>query len=543
MPGSRAKDRTSDARTSHARTGNARADARTGNARTRSARTAASHSRRRRRSRLRLTLAIALSLLVLVSGGIGWVYFKLTGNIETFSSRGLADNRPPSTAKGQNVLVIGSDARTDGNSSLGGGDKGDIGRSDTAFLLHVYGDGRHAVAVSIPRDTLLDIPPCRLPDGSWTEERTNAMFNSAFSVGQTAKGNPACTQNTVEKLTGLRVDHTIVVDFKGFAKMTEVVGGVKVCLPTDIYQRDLNPNRATRGDLIFKKGVQNLSGVKALDYVRIRHGIGDGSDIGRIKRQQAFVGSLIKQVKSDGLTPTKLLPLANAATRSMTVDSGLGSADKLLGFMMGLKDIDLHNTKFVTIPWRYQGARVAIVEPDASRLWAALRVDRTVDGTDASGKKGTEGKDSAEKTAEPTPSGPSGSTAGPVSGAGIAVAVYNGTTVTGLAARGGRTLMDHGFVVTGTATAATQDYGTTVIEYGPGEEAGAGTTARLFPGAKLRQTAAEGINVILGSSFADDPTAHPTAGTETGGTSSVPSGVADDARSADDDPCSNLSYG
>ncbi|MFF5568193.1 LCP family protein [Streptomyces sp. NPDC012623] len=507
-----------------------RAAARRANARSTASR------RRKKRGKLRLTLAIALSLLVLVSAGAGWLYFKLTGNIETFSANGLSDDRPDATTKGQNVLVIGSDARTSGNSALGGGDKEDVGRSDTAFLLHVYADGKHAVAVSIPRDTLLDIPPCQLPDGSWTKEQTNTMFNSAFSVGQTAKGNPACTQNTIEKLTGLRVDHTIVVDFKGFAKITEVVGGVQVCLPQDIYQRDLNPNRATRGDLIFEKGVQDVSGVKALDYVRIRHGIGDGSDIGRIKRQQAFVGSLIKQVKSDGLTPTKLLPLANAATESMTVDPGLGSADKLLGFMMGLKNIDLHNTKFVTIPWRYQGARVAIVEPDASQLWAALKADRTVDGTDASGKGGK-----AKKTTEPTPSP---TVSEEVSGEGIAVAVYNGTEVTGLAARGGRVLMDHGFTLTGTATASTQDYGATVIEYGPGEDAQAKTTARLFSGAKLQQATAPGINVIVGSAFADDPTAGPAAAEpDPSESASVPSGVADDARSADDDPCSNLSYG
>ncbi|MEW1722345.1 LCP family protein [Streptomyces sp. NPDC093109] len=492
--------------------------------------------RRKKRSRLRLTLAITTSLLVLAASGAGWVYYKLSGNIETFSADGLSDNRPESTAKGQNVLVIGSDARTSGNSALGGGSKDDVGRSDTAFLLHVYADGKHAVAVSVPRDTLLDIPPCKLPDGSWTAEQTNAMFNAAFSVGQTTKGNPACTQNTIEKLTGLRVDHTIVVDFKGFAKMTEVVGGVEVCLPQDLYQRDLNPNRATKGDLIFKQGVQKVSGAKALDYVRIRHGIGDGSDIGRIKRQQAFVGSLIKQVKSDGLTPTKLLPLATAATESMTVDAELGTADKLISFMMGLKSIDLHNTKFITIPWRYQGARVAIVEPDATQLWAALKADRTVDGTDASGK----GKKS-KKSAEPSPSA---TTSEAVSGEGIAVAVYNGTTVTGLAARGGRVLMDHGFTLTGTATAATQDYGATIIEYGPGEDAKARTTARLFPGAKLQQATAPGINVILGTTFANDPTAGPVAASpDSTEDASVPSAVADDARSADDDPCSNLSYG
>ncbi|MFD3573774.1 LCP family protein [Streptomyces sp. NPDC058644] len=491
---------------------------------------AAVRGRRRKRGRVRLTLGIVLSLLVLVAAGAGWVYVRLSGNIDTFAADGVSGDRPDAdTSKGENVLVIGSDARTAGNSALGGGDKNDIGRSDTAFLLHVYADHRHAVAVSIPRDTLVDLPPCKLPDGSWTKTRPNTMFNAAYSVGETAKGNPACTQNTVEHLTGLRVDHTVVVDFKGFAELTDVVGGVEVCLPQDVYQRDLNPHRATRGARLFAKGEQEVSGQKALDYVRIRHGIGDGSDIGRIKRQQAFVASLLKKVKSDGLTPTKLLPLADAATQSMTVDPGLGSADKLISFAMSLKDIDLGNTKFVTIPWRYEGSRVAVVQPDADALWASLKNDRTLDGADASDKNGKNGKRDEPGGAE---------SAAPVSGDGVAVAVYNGTTVTGLAARAAKTLTEHDFTVTGTATAGTQDHATTVIAYGPGEQGRAKSVARLFPGAEVESAIDPGVTVTLGRSYADAPTATPSGEPEP-----VPTKVADDARSADDNPCSDLSYG
>ncbi|MCD7437206.1 LCP family protein [Streptomyces lincolnensis] len=481
--------------------------------------------RRRRRGKGRLVLAILVSLLVLVAAGAGWLYLKLDGNITTFDSGGLSDNRPADDSKGENVLVIGSDARTDGNAALGGGDKDDIGRSDTTFLLHVYADRRHALAVSIPRDTLVTVPPCRLPDGGWTKAQPDTMFNAAFSVGQTDKGNPACTQNTVEQLTGLRVDHTVVVDFKGFAALTEVVGGVKVCLPEDVYENDLNPHRTTPGRLLFKKGEQTVSGQRALDYVRIRHGIGDGSDIGRIKRQQAFVASLLKEVKSRGLTPTKLLPLAEAATRSLTVDPGLGSADKLISFAMSLKDIDLHNTKFVTVPWRYEGSRVAIVQPDADALWATLKADHTIDGKNAGGKKSTAGP-----SPSPTPA--------PVSGEGIDVAVYNGTTVPGLAARGAAALTADGFTVTGTATASTQDHATTVVEYGPGLRSQAETVAQAFPGAGLEPVTGSGVNVVLGQSYAASPGASaspaPTA---------VPSEVASGARSADDNPCSNLTYG
>ncbi|ATL31437.1 LCP family protein [Streptomyces formicae] len=475
------------------------------------------HGKKRRR-RLRLVLGIALSLLVLALAGGGWIYLRLSGNIETFGAEGLAKNRPDAaSSKGENVLVIGSDARTGGNSALGGGDKEDIGRSDTAFLLHVYADHRHAVAVSIPRDTLVTIPSCRLPDGSWTPERPDTMFNAAYSVGQTAKGNPACTQNTVEKLTGLRVDHTVVIDFKGFAALTDVVGGVDVCLPKDVYQGNLNPNRTTRGKKLFSKGEQSVSGQKALDYVRIRHGIGDGSDIGRIKRQQAFVSSLLKKVKDEGFTPTKLFPLAEAATESMTVDPGLGSADKLLSFAMSLKDIDLHNTRFITIPWRYEGQRVAVVQPDADALWASLKDDRTLDGTDAGGAH----KEAGAKKRKPA------------LGDGIRVAVQNGTTTDGLAARAAKTLTKHDFTVTATTDAASREHTTTEIQYGPGagQKGRAEALATLFPGAELKPasdlTPDAGLRLVLGSSYRGE----------------APSDLTKDTRSAADNPCSDLSYG
>ncbi|MFJ5724532.1 LCP family protein [Streptomyces sp. NPDC093149] len=472
-----------------------------------------------------------LSLFVLVVAGIGWGCLQVNGSIGTFSADGISGDRPPDASKGQNVLVIGSDSRAGENGGLGGG-TGAVGRSDTAFLLHVYGDHRHAVAVSIPRDSLVDIPACKLPGGEWTAPQHAAMFNGAFSVGETAEGNPACTQNTVEHLTDLRVDHTVVVDFAGFSALTSAVGGVPVCLPHDIYQRDLSPERPTRGARIFAKGQQTVSGQRALDYVRLRHGIGDGSDMGRIKRQQAFVASLIKKVKSQGLNPGTLLPLADAATRAMTVDPGLGSADRLLSFAMSMKNIDLHNTKFVTVPWRYEGARIAIVEPDADALWAALKADRTVDGQDVGGKRPARGDGAEDRPASPR-------AAAPVSGTGIAVAVHNGTRVAGLAARAAEQLRSRGFTVTTTATASNQDHVSTVIQFGPGLRDAAETTARFFPGARTTASTTAGIRVVLGSSLVRNPVVGP--GTPTA--SAVPSAVSGGVRSADDDPCADLSYG
>ncbi|MGK5547752.1 LCP family protein, partial [Streptomyces sp. URMC 127] len=444
---------------------------------------------KRAHRRVRTATLAVVAFVVLLAAGAGWVWLRLDGNISTFDADGLSKNRPGAGAAGQNVLVIGSDSRSGGNRDLGGGE-GDVGRSDTAFLLHVYRDREHAVAVSIPRDTLVDIPPCRLPDGSWTSGRTRAMFNSAFSVGESPKGNPACTQNTVEKLTGLRVDHTVVVDFAGFSAMTSAVGGVPVCVPKDVYQGDLDPHRGSRGELLFAKGRQNVSGQKALDYVRVRHGIGDGSDIGRIQRQQAFLAGMVKKVREQGFNPATLLPLADAATKSMTVDPGLGSADKLLSFAMSLKDIGLHDIKFITVPWRYEGDRVDIVQPAADALWASLKADRTIDGKDAAGG----GRAPAGPAAPASPE--------PVSGEGVSVSVANGTRVGGLAARAAAELEKHGFTVGSTGNAKERDAGITVIEFGPGRAAEARTVARLFPGAYVHGVAENGITVTVGRDFA-----------------------------------------
>ncbi|NMI63060.1 LCP family protein [Streptomyces sp. RLA2-12] len=112
-----------------------------------------------------MLVATGAPLLVLLTAGMGRLWLTLTGTIDTFDANGVSDSRPNAGLMGDSVLVIGSDGRVNGNSALGGGNQHDVGRSDTAFLLHVYGDHQHAVTVSIPRDTLVTIPPCRLPDG------------------------------------------------------------------------------------------------------------------------------------------------------------------------------------------------------------------------------------------------------------------------------------------------------------------------------------------------------------------------------------------
>ncbi|NUS17123.1 MAG: LCP family protein [Streptomyces sp.] len=489
---------------------------------------------RKKHSRKRWIIAIVVSFVVLLVGGAGAIYLKLNANIDTFDSAGLSKNRPAETKadangnKAVNVLLIGSDTRAGENGKLGGSAAGPIGRSDTTILLHVYPDHKHAVGISIPRDSLVEIPPCLLPDGKWSKDQPAAMFNSAFSMGSTAKGNPACTQNTVEKLSGMRIDHTMVVDFAGFASMTSAVHGVEVCVPNNIYQGDLNPNLGRKGKVVLKAGMQNLQGQQALDYVRVRHGVGDNSDVGRMLRQQAFLSALIKKVKGQGMNPTTLLPLANAATKSLTVDSGLGSAAKLMSFGLSLKNIDLNNIQFITAPWKYAGARIDLVHPDVDNLFATLRADKTLDGVNASGKTTT-------ASATPSPSAT-------VDGSGISVSVYNGTTTDGLAGKAATLLRGDGFTVMNTTNAKARDHAVTRIEYGTGAGAKtqAQTVAKLFPGAQLVQLDTSGVNVVLGQDYA---AVAAKGGTASATPTPLPTTLSKSARSADADPCSKLSYG
>lgn len=464
--------------------------------------------------RVVLLVGAAFTTIALVLATVAYV--KLGGHIHTFSAAGLSKHRPATgDLNSENILLIGSDTRSGQNSALGGsGDN--VGRSDTTVLVHVYADHNRAVAVSIPRDSLVTIPPCRLPDGNWTAAQHHAMFNSAFSVGQTATGNPACTQNTVEQLTGLKVDHTIVVDFEGFAALTKAIGGVRVCLPNPVYEGDLNPNLGSQGKLLFRAGMQQVSGVRALQYVRIRHGLGDGSDIGRIRRQQAFLASVVMKIRREGLTTQHLLPIVEAATQSMTFDPSLGTPARLLSFGMSLRNITPQHIGFVTVPWRYDGPRVEIVQRDARRLWAALRADQPLDEKPAKPKK-----HEAHGPSDP--------------GKGVTVSVYNGTTVTGLAGRTARELKRLGFGVGTVGNASGSGYAETEIQYSSGYAQQARQLAK-YVSAKLQPVSTPGLSLVLGNQ-------HGWKSTGASLPVRLPSSVTGAMRTANVNPCSNLTYG
>ncbi|MBV7246725.1 LCP family protein [Streptomyces sp. MW-W600-10] len=319
--------------------------------------------------------ALAASFLVLVAAGAGWwLYKKLDGNITTDTSaaaelKAYEKERPtPVVMDAQNILLIGSDSRAGDNREYGRDDGGSQ-RSDTTILLHLAADRKSATAVSLPRDLMAEIPSCRTADDKETREQF-AQFNSAFELGGTA-----CTIRTVEKMTGIRIDHHMVVDFNGFKDMVDAVDGVEICLKEPINDKDAH--------LELPAGRQTLNGEEALGYVRARKTLGNGSDTERMERQQQFLGALVNKMQSNGvlLNPTRLYPVLDAATKSLTTDPGLDSLRDLYDLVRGMRDVPTEQVQFLTVPrqpYRNNPNRDELVEPDAGDLFKQLREDRPV---------------------------------------------------------------------------------------------------------------------------------------------------------------------
>ncbi|MFF5154723.1 LCP family protein [Streptomyces sp. NPDC000348] len=343
--------------------------------------------RDKRHRGLRAAAWTAAGIVVLGGAGAGYLYARLNGNIESVDiDRALGTDRPEKAGNGsENILVLGSDTRSGGNEALGGGADDGSARSDTAMIVHVHRGHERASVVSLPRDTLVDRPACTGTDGGAHPAASGVMFNSAY-----ATGGAACAVKTVESLTDLRMDHYLEVDFTGFRKLVDELGGVEVTTGEDIDDPDSH--------LELAAGTHRLDGEQALGLVRTRHGVGDGSDLGRIRLQQAFVKALVRRIGEVGVLtdPRKLYGLADTATKAVTTDSGLGSVNALMSFASGLRNITPAGLRMITMPVRYDpsnGNRVLVEETRARQVWDALKNDEPIPesatgGTATGGTKG-----------------------------------------------------------------------------------------------------------------------------------------------------------
>jgi LCP family protein required for cell wall assembly len=332
--------------------------------------------KRRARKRKRHTVAKVLVASVLVLGmvtGLGtiWLYRHLNGNLNVLDPSAQMSNRPDKIEvegpkEPLNILVMGSDSRDCEGCNIdnltGGGQ-----RSDTTILLHVSADRERAYGISIPRDSMVDRPDCKTEDGETIPGADYVMWNEAFGLG-----GPACTMQQFEQLTGVRLDHFVVVNFEGFKDMVDAVGGVEMCIPEPIEDPAHGIN--------IEAGTRELEGTEALNYVRARYSIGNGSDTGRMKRQQAFIASMTSKVVSAGVLarPDRLVKFLNAATTSLTVDPELKNVIKIADLGLQFQNTGLDKIQFITIPNEADPQdpnRLVWIEPQAQQVWDKIAND------------------------------------------------------------------------------------------------------------------------------------------------------------------------
>ena len=347
-----------------------------------------------------------VAVLVVVAAVGVLAYQHLNRNITSIqmpsnvlgSDRPSEISKPNAPTKPLNILLLGSDTRKGQTGHIGGDTPG---LSDTTILLHVSADRKLAYGVSLPRDAMVQRPTCRRKDGNGTDPGGLSMFNAAYAVG-----GPLCTVKTVEKLTNIRINHFVVVDFNGFRKMVDALGGVEVCVPREVND--------TTGHIYQPAGTYNAKGQRALDYVRVRHDIGtaENGDIGRMKRQQTFLASMANKVVSAGtlVNPVRLYSFLDAATKSLTTDSDLASIGKLTGLAKSLQGIGLSHIQFLTVPFTEYAPDPNRLQwaPQAKALWTSIRNDRPVDKrfagdvTTAQTKNGKPAKKGSSPSASPT---------------------------------------------------------------------------------------------------------------------------------------------
>jgi LCP family protein required for cell wall assembly len=351
-----------------------------------------------------LAITVALVLVVVLAGGF-LVYRHLNRNITSLDvTPALGTDRPTAAPKKEsqphepmNVLLIGSDTRVGQGKGIGGDTPG---LSDTTILLHLSASRKLAYGVSLPRDAMVDRPTCPRKDGKGTDPGGLSQFNEAYAVG-----GPGCTVRTVEQLTDIRIQHFVVIDFKGFKKMVDALGGVEVCVPREVHD--------TTGHIDLKAGTYNVKGQKALDYVRVRHDIGtaENGDIGRMVRQQTFLASMANKAVSAGtlVNPKRLYTFLDAATKSLTTDPELAHLTALYGLARSFKGIGLDKIQFLTVPFQTYVPDPNRLEwaPSADKLWKRINADKPV-GKRLAGDV-TSAADKAAKPGEKSSSSPSGS--------------------------------------------------------------------------------------------------------------------------------------
>ncbi|MFI7399212.1 LCP family protein [Streptomyces sp. NPDC049541] len=467
-----------------------------------------------RRKRVARIALFTVAAMILVTAGAGaWLYEHLNGNIKSVAIDDGAGGKEKADAFGRtpiNILVIGSDGRNNAaDCKLGGGcgsASSTVGHNaDVEMVVHVSADRSNATVMSVPRDTMTHVPACKDPDSTQATSGYYGQINSALQYG------PACQVKTIHQLTGITIDHFVMLDFAGVVKMSDAVGGVDVCVSDNVYD--------TYSHLKLAKGTHTLQGDAALEFVRSRHGFGDGSDLGRTVSQHLFLSAMIRKFKSAGtLTdPAKVYSLADAATKALTVDTGLGSVTKLVDLATDLNKVPSKRMTFTTMQTAADPTNANRVVPAASArsLFATIANDQSL--TSDSGKKKT-------SSASPSPSA-----AATVPASEVAVQVENGTTTGGRASVVAQALLAKGFSSNTTTGNAPAPSSRTTITYGPGQQAEAQTAASALglPASHLTQGSSSGVVLVIGSDWPSGTTYGSSGGSSAAAPADTHAAVAD----------------
>ncbi|MFW6187365.1 MAG: LCP family protein [Actinomycetota bacterium] len=381
--------------------------------------------RARRWSRRRwAALGAVLVLLAVLGAGVAAAW-RIQANLDT-SPLDLGDGAGTVEEGPLDVLVMGTDTRDgQGNSRYGDDeDSSGAGLTDVMMLVHVAEDRSGVTVVSLPRDLVADVPRCTDPEtGEVHAPEQDAMLNSAIE-----NGGPGCTVATVNRMTGLGIDHFMLADFNAVKELSSAVGGVEVCVNEAVED--------PKSGLELPAGVSSVEGEQALAFLRSRAAFGDGGDTSRIRSQQSFLASLARKIKDEGtLTDLpRLYGIADVASRNLHVDEGLGSVPTMVGLATAVRGIDLGSMVFVTVPTEPYAAdpnRLQLDEEAAGELFEALREDRPLTGP----------------TGAPSPVGPSAeaTTAPPIAPASVPLAVSNASGVEGRDGEVAEVLEDEGY--------------------------------------------------------------------------------------------------
>lgn len=443
----------------------------------------AARPRHSRKARIAAWISIILTgALVVAAIAVYAGYRQLNGNIHQVNISGLVGPQPPDHhPSAENIVVIGSDSRRHQSARYGNSQELTTDQSDTLMIIHIPADRQYAEVMSIPRDSWVNIPSCRMGNGQRSSPQV-FKINEAFALGNLDGDHTdlgvACTIKTVEHDTGIHVDHFIVINFAGFKDMVKALGGVPEC--------NTHPINDPLSGLRLTAGHHMLDGTQALGYVRARYTLGNGSDLERIGRQQAFMSALVKRARSELLNPVAIYRFLDAATRSITIDSQLGGIGGIYKLGNSLKNLPPAKVTFFTLPTYPRSlvdpldlANVMWTQPIDSRIFQAFRDDVPVSKT-------------LLKRHRP-PRLPARD---------VRVAVLNGTGQFGLAASVAPLLQQDGFTVT-QALDVTSMPTQTVIRYRAGYGRQASRLGAKISGAAFQRVHGHGpgLTLLLGGNY------------------------------------------